>query len=157
MIVTNNGYGISTAADTHHGERRICDRAKAFQIENNFVDGLSPEKVWAALVDAMDYVRTKRRPYLLEIAVTRLNGHSSSSGANRVNGEEDPLELFAKKLQKSNWISESEVNSLKDEALKETRIALDEVMNEPYPDPSTVNDHTFAGAFKGGLPGRGEN
>ncbi len=32
----------------------------------------------------MRYVRTERRPFLLEAHVSRLNGHSSSSGANRV-------------------------------------------------------------------------
>ena len=154
MIVTNNGYGISTTADTQHGERRICDRAKAFQIENNFVDGTSPEKVWAALSDAFDYVRGTRKPYLLEIAVTRLHGHSSSTGGNRIVEESCPIDLFEKKLLKADWIGSDECQKLKDEGFKEMRQALDLVLNDPQPDASTVLDHSFVGSFKGGLPGR---
>ena len=39
----------------------------------------------------MDYVRTERRPFLLEAMVSRLYGHSSASGANFVPEEADCL------------------------------------------------------------------
>ena len=42
MIVTNNGWGISTPACSQHGEKHIIDRGKAFGIPGEVVDGNDP-------------------------------------------------------------------------------------------------------------------
>src|SRR5438270_442803 len=42
MIVTNNGWGISTAVESQLGERRIVDRGAAFGIPGEVVDGNDP-------------------------------------------------------------------------------------------------------------------
>src|SRR6516225_1006240 len=39
MIVENNGWGISTAACTQHGERHVFERGQAFNIPGEVVDG----------------------------------------------------------------------------------------------------------------------
>lgn len=153
MIVTNNGFGISTPGSTQHGERNIADRAKAFRIENAIADGNDVEKTWKALRDALDYVRTTGRPYLLELKVSRLYGHSSSSGGNREN-EDCPIELFEKRLLKQKWMTKAEIAKVWDAAQQEAVDAAELVKNEPYPDSSTVHDRTFANEGRGGLPGR---
>ncbi|MBS1983910.1 MAG: thiamine pyrophosphate-dependent dehydrogenase E1 component subunit alpha [Bdellovibrionales bacterium] len=153
MIVTNNGYGISTPGNTQHGERHIADRAKAFRIENNVADGNTPEKCWDAIRDALDYVRSSGKPYLLELKVSRLYGHSSSSGAARAD-EDCPIDMFEKKLIKQGWLKKDAAQAVWDEAVKEANDALDIVRTEAYPDASTVHDHTFADNGRGGLPGR---
>lgn len=154
MICTNNGYGISTPGKTQHGERHIADRAKAFRIENNVADGNSPEKVWEALRDAMDYVRTLGKPYLLELKVSRLNGHSSSSGGARVADELCPVDSFEKKLIKQGWLKPAEAKAVWDDAWAEANEALDAARRDPEPDPATVLDHSFANGERAGLPGR---
>jgi TPP-dependent pyruvate/acetoin dehydrogenase alpha subunit len=106
------------------------------------------------LSDAFDYVRSSRKPYLLEINVSRLNGHSSSSGGNREVGEIDPIDVFEKKLFKNQWLGADEAQNFKDEAFKECREALDEASQESYPSPDTVMEHSFLGMFKGGLPSK---
>src|SRR5690349_9835924 len=98
MVVTNNGYGISTAACTQHGERHVVDRGAAFGIPGEVVDGNDPVASWHALARAFRYCRSLRRPYMVEALVSRLYGHSSSSGALRVKGEVDCIEEFEKKL-----------------------------------------------------------
>ena len=152
MIVTNNQFGISTPAQSQHGERHIADRGKAFGMQTAVVNGNSPEKIWEVLSDAMDYVRTKGKPFLLEVEVSRLYGHSSSSGGNRIE-EACCVDLFAKKLIKNGWVTETEVKSEFDKAWAEANAALDLTRQESWPDPSTVLDHSFVGS-RGGLPGR---
>lgn len=155
MIVTNNGYGISTPAATQHGERNIADRGKAFGIETGTVDGLSPEKVYPALEKALDYVRDTGRPYLLEVSCSRLYGHSSSSGANFESHEICPIESFGKRLVKQGWLTDEEIKKMHDDAHAEALAAFEKVRGESFPDPSTVLDHSFApGPFRGGVPGR---
>ena len=80
IIVTNTQWGISTAASTQHGEKRIADRGKAFGMRTGTIDGNDPEVAYHGLKAAMDYVRSERKPFVLEAAVSRLYGHSSSSG-----------------------------------------------------------------------------
>ncbi|HVJ65391.1 MAG TPA: thiamine pyrophosphate-dependent dehydrogenase E1 component subunit alpha [Bdellovibrionota bacterium] len=154
MIVTNNQYGISTPAGTQHGEKHIADRAKAFGIKCERADGVSPEKAWEAISEAMEYVREKGKPYLLELMVSRLYGHSSSSGANYIDGEECPIKSFEKKLLKNEWLSKAQIEKVWNDALEEAATAVATARSESWPDPSTVLDHSFANNQKAGLPGR---
>jgi len=154
MIVTNNQFGISTPAQTQHGEKNIADRAKAFGIKTSVVDGNNPEKIWAALQSSMDYVRSTGKPFLLEVSVSRLNGHSSSSGGNREKGFDDPIDLFEKRLAKLGWISKDFLQECTDAAWAEANLALDNARKESLPEASTVQDHFFANNERGGIPGR---
>lgn len=154
MIVTNNGYGISTQANTQHGEKLISDRGRAFGIQTANTDGNSPEKIWSALESALEYVRSTGKPYLLEVAVSRLHGHSSSSGALRNADEFCCIDNFEKKLIKNNWLTEEEAKQIFAEAHTEAAEAYAQVKGEEWPAAETFQDHTFANGERGGLPGR---
>ena len=58
-----------------------------------------PRPAYAALAEAMDYIRETRRPFCLQGNVSRLNGHSSSSGGTRVD-ERDCIAEYEAKLVK---------------------------------------------------------
>lgn len=154
LIATNNKYGISTPAETQHGEKNIADRARAFGITAQTVDGNAPEKIWAALETAFDTIRSTGKPYFLEVMVSRLHGHSSSSGAARTLDELCPIDAFEKKLLKSGWITEKDIDAIKAAAHAEAQEAHEQVKSETYPAASTFQDHTYAGNVRGGVPGR---
>jgi 2-oxoisovalerate dehydrogenase E1 component alpha subunit len=143
MIVTNNGYGISTPACSQHGEKQIIDRGKAFGIPGEVVDGNDPVASWHALERAFRHCRRERRPYLLEARVSRLYGHSSSSGAHRVKGEPDCIELFEKRLVEAG-VDADELAQVHDEAQADIEAALEQVLQEPAPAPGDVEMHTYA-------------
>ena len=111
IIVTNNQYGISTPAGTQHGERHIADRGKAFGMKTGVIDGNDPELAYAGIKDAMDYVRKERKPFVLEAMVSRLYGHSSSSGANYVTEEADCITQFEKKLEQAGHLSRAQADA----------------------------------------------
>jgi len=144
ILVTNNEWGISTPARTQHGEKKISDRGRAFGIEAKTVDGNDPENAYRELKKAMDYVRTERKPFLLEAMVSRLYGHSSSSGANFVNEEVDPLAQFEKRLEDRGVLSRSHMDELRAKYTQELLDASKRVRGEPQPDGGTVYDHVFA-------------
>ena len=75
------------------------------------MDGNDPIASWHAIQRAMDYCRNKRRPYLLEALVSRLHGHSSSSGAIRVKNEMDCIPVFERKLLDAHAIDEHELDA----------------------------------------------
>lgn len=144
MIVTNNGYGISTPGSEQHGEKHIADRGKAFGIRTAVIDGNDVESAYRGLEEAMRYVRRERKPFLLEAYVSRLYGHSSSSGSNYVDTEIDCITEIEKKLIARGLRSASECEALQAQYEQLLLDAAKMVTLEPKPEPSSVWDHVFA-------------
>jgi 2-oxoisovalerate dehydrogenase E1 component alpha subunit len=144
MVVMNNGWGISTPACSQHGEQHVIDRGKAFNIPGEVVDGNDPVASWHAIERAMAYCRTKRRPYMLEAMVSRLHGHSSSSGAARVSGEVDCISQFEEKMLEAGVIDHETIERLRRDAHAEVDSAADQVAQEARPKPEDVEKFTYA-------------
>jgi 2-oxoisovalerate dehydrogenase E1 component alpha subunit len=144
IVVENNGWGISTPATSQHGERHVIDRGKAFGIPGEVVDGNDPIASWHGVRRAMHYCRQERRPYMLEALVSRLYGHSSSSGALRVKNEPDCIALFEKKLREAGILGPEAIQQIHEEAEAEIEAASDQVMREPRPTPAEVYKYTYA-------------
>ena len=164
MIVTNNHYGISTDVDAVHTHRPIADRAIPYGVRHERIDGNDPVATWNGLDRAMRYCRRERKPFLLEAAVSRLHGHSSSSGAQRNWSETDPLATFEQQLLDAGAIDTATVRALKEEAKAEADAAVVETMTEAEPTPDDVYAYTYAPSAVDavypkdfmGLPGRNE-
>jgi 2-oxoisovalerate dehydrogenase E1 component subunit alpha len=144
MIVTNNRWGISTAFEGQHGYEQIADRGKAFGMPTAVVDGNDPEASYAAIKTAMEYVRTERKPYLLEAMVSRLRGHSSASGANPVKGEVDCLDVFERRLEERRLLTRAQMDQLRETYTQELADAAARVHDEPQPEPGAIWDYVFA-------------
>lgn len=144
IIVTNNQFGISTPYEGQHGEVRISDRGKAFGMPTATIDANDPETAWFALKKAMDYVRTERKPFLLEAMVSRLYGHSSASGANFAKEEVDCLSRFEKKLEERGILTRAQADDMRAKMTQELLEASKRVREEPQPKAETIWDHVFA-------------
>jgi len=144
IIVTNNKWGISTPYHEQHGEPLISERGRAFGIRSKTIDGNDPEIAWGELADAMEYVRTERKPFLLEAMVSRLYGHSSASGANRINDESDCLNGFESRLVERGHLKREEADDLRKRFTEELQDAARRVRDEPQPSGDTIHDHVFS-------------
>ncbi len=144
LIITNNRYGISTHYDEQHpAEKPIIARAEAFGIKSKIIDGIDPENAWFEIKTAMEYVRTERKPYLLEVNVSRLYGHSSSTGCNFIQEEVDCIEIYARKLIEAGLLTQEKFEDLKNHYLQEGHEALEKVRSEPFPAPESIYDDIF--------------
>jgi 2-oxoisovalerate dehydrogenase E1 component alpha subunit len=145
ITVTNNHWGISTAAESQIGTPRIAERAAPYPAtQYETVDCNDPIACWHAIDRGMRYCREQRKPFLLEALVSRLHGHSSSSGAQRNFTETDCVANFEQKLIDVGAIDAEQVRQLKAEARKEIDDAVAMVVAEPKPQAADVNDHTYA-------------
>jgi 2-oxoisovalerate dehydrogenase E1 component alpha subunit len=143
MIVMNNGWGISTAHATQHAMPNIIDRGRPFGIPGEVVDGNDPVACWFAIEQAMRHCRSQRRPYMLEARVSRLYGHSSSSGAPH-SGEPDCLALFEGRLLEAGLIDRATLARIYEEAKAEADAAAAQAVREPKPEPYDVEKYTYA-------------
>jgi 2-oxoisovalerate dehydrogenase E1 component alpha subunit len=144
VIVANNQWGISTPASLVHGEKHIADRAKAFGIRTAVIDGNDTETAYRELARAMEYVRTERKPFLLEAMVSRLYGHSSASGANLVTEEGDCLTLLEKKLEERKIMTRAAIDELRARTTQELLDASKRVRDEPQPKGEDIWKHVYA-------------
>jgi 2-oxoisovalerate dehydrogenase E1 component alpha subunit len=144
IVVTNNGYGISTPHASQHGEGSIVDRGRAFGVPAAVVDGNDPVASWHALERAIRYCRRQRGPYLLEARVSRLRGHSSATGARPVAGEPDCLAHFEDRLREAGILDRQAVEEVHAAARAEIEEALEQVLREPAPTAEDVYRDTYA-------------
>jgi 2-oxoisovalerate dehydrogenase E1 component alpha subunit len=144
IIVTNNGWGISTPGNEQHGEKNVADRGKAFGMRTATIDGNDPESAYRGLEEAMRYVRRERKPFLLEAYVSRLYGHSSSSGSNLVETEIDCLVEIEKRLASRGLRTAAECSALRETHEQRLLEAAKMVVAEPRPEPEQALEHVFA-------------
>src|SRR5262249_47217578 len=123
--------------------KAIIDRGKPFGIRGEVVDGNDPVASWQAVHRAMEYCRRERKPYMLEATVSRLYGHSSSSGAPR-SSDPDCITLFEEKLLAAHIIDEENLERIHREAREEADEAAAQAMREPKPEAGDVEKFTYA-------------
>lgn len=143
ISVQNNKWGISTHYEGQHGETFIADRAKAFNIKARVIDGNDPIEVYRILEEDMAYIRKTGKPAFIEAMVSRLNGHSSATGANPISTELDPVKIFEKKIVDQGVMTTAAIKTLwaeyEEEGVKATEIAR----GEPVPQADSIWDNVF--------------
>lgn len=143
IVVTNNRWGISTPYEGQHGEERISERGRAFNIRSRTVDGNDVVASWEALQEAFTYVRQERKPFLLEAMVSRLYGHSSADGANVHPEEVDCLKRFEEKLAGEGILTREQMDAVRKRWTDEIAELARKVREEPLPSPESIWRHVY--------------
>ena len=155
IIVVNNGWGISTKEETQHGEKKISDWAMAFPgMPSRTINGNDVAESWTALAEAFAYVRKNRKPYLLEAKCSRLYGHSSSSGANRI-PEADCIETLEKSMIASGLTKAAALKKVWENEAIALDAAHQQVKKEPFPVEASVWEDVFADGLPPSYPTKG--
>ncbi|MGO9830822.1 MAG: thiamine pyrophosphate-dependent dehydrogenase E1 component subunit alpha [Myxococcaceae bacterium] len=143
IIVTHNHWGISTAASTQQGPTSLADRGKAFGMRTASVDGNDAVASYRVLKEAFAYVRSERKPFLLEAMVSRLYGHSSASGANLVPSEVDCLVNFEELLEKHGILTRAAMDQVRERWTKEIGELARQVRDEPMPAAESIWNNVY--------------
>lgn len=144
ITVQNNKWGISTNYDSQHGEKHVSDRGRPFGIRTAVHNGNDPIEAYLAIKSDLEYIRKTRKPVLSEFRVSRLYGHSSASGANRVQGEEDCILNFEKTLVDNKILTSNECEKIRDTYFEDIREKAERIRSEPTPQKETLWDLVYA-------------
>ena len=120
LICENNHLAGNVRPEDYQPVDAVRIRAISYGIQSRYVDGNDVQKVIAAAQDAAHYVRTERRPLLLECDTTRLGRHKQGQGDIRTAEEIALLALRDPLLTLS--LTEGrrrELEAIVDSALKE--------------------------------------
>ncbi len=150
-ICENNQYGMGTSQDRAMSTRNIAKKAEAFEMANEFVDGMDVMAVREATIRAIERARKDGSPTLLEIRAYRYMGHSMSDPGNYRTREEiakyqerDPIVLFKDSLKEAKVLTEKDFEKIEQEAMEATAKAVKFAEESPFPDESELFTDVYA-------------
>ena len=150
-ICENNQYGMGTSQERAMSSRNIAKKAEAFEMANEFVDGMDVMAVRDATLRAIERARKESLPTLLEIRAYRFMGHSMSDPGNYRTRREiakyqerDPIVLFKDSLKEAKVLGDKDFEKIEQEAVRTVERAVKFAEESPYPDESELMTNVFA-------------
>jgi pyruvate dehydrogenase E1 component subunit alpha len=145
-IIENNRYGMGTSVSRSSASPNLFGRATPFGIPGYQVDGMNVLAVMAAVQEAVDYARSGKGPFILEMLTYRYRGHSMSDPAkyrskdevSRMRQEHDPIDQVRKRLIDGGLADENRLKTIDNEIKAQITEAADFATQSPEPDPSEL-------------------
>ena len=147
FVIENNKYGMGTSVNRSSAGDNLSDRGKAYGIKSEIVDGMDIIAVRDAAIRAIEYCRSGKGPYILEMKTYRYRGHSMSDPAkyrtrdevDKIRKTSDPIENIKILLNKMGV----EDKALKDIDVKiKSKIADAAKFAQDSPEPSEAELYT---------------
>jgi pyruvate dehydrogenase E1 component alpha subunit len=145
-VIENNRYAMGTSVNRASAQTDFSKRGVSFGIPGEQVDGMDVREVYAAGQRAIDYARSGKGPYILEMQTYRYRGHSMSDPAKyrtkdevaRMREEHDPIEQVRRRLLESWNLSEDELKAIDSRVREIVNEAAEFATHDPEPDPSEL-------------------
>jgi acetoin:2,6-dichlorophenolindophenol oxidoreductase subunit alpha len=151
FVCENNLYGEYSPVRWTTPLDRLADRASAYAMPSEQVDGNDVLAVRELVGQAVDRARAGDGPTFVEALTYRQKGHSRTDpGAYRPPGEleqwleRDPILLFERHLLEHGLASDEELQRLRRDADQAVREATDRALAWPDPDPAERFEDVYA-------------
>ena len=150
-ICENNQYGMGTSLERAMSLQDVSQKACAYELASEFVDGMDVLAVREAVARAVERARKNYLPTLIEVRTYRFMGHSMSDPGNyrtraeiEKHQERDPIKLFTASLKEKGILTDERLAEIE----KEVREAVDHAARfadeSPEPDPKELYTHVYA-------------
>jgi TPP-dependent pyruvate/acetoin dehydrogenase alpha subunit len=133
--------------------RDLADRAKAYGIPAEIVDGNDVIAVYEATQRAAAQARRGQGPFLIEAKTFRMKGHAEHDNQAYVPKElleewkqKDPLDRYERWLQTERLATEDELQQVTARVEAEIEADLEFALNSPFPDKSVTYENVYATA-----------
>ena len=154
FVIENNGYGEHTGADYAVGAESIADRAAAFGMPAETVDGVNFFDVRDAMARALERARAVEGPYTLVTECPRYLGHFVGDPQPYRTEEEiaearakDGLVHFRKKVTEAGIMSDDDLDIIEAEIRREIDEAVAYAIDAPFPHVEDLETNVYASAY----------
>jgi 2-oxoisovalerate dehydrogenase E1 component len=151
FIVENNRYGMSVPIENAAAKLDIADRACAYDMPGEVVDGMDVLAVREAVGRAVDRARQGAGPSLIECQAYRWYGHSRSDPRKYRTKEEeaewkarDPIPSLAAWLVENGICTQTEVDAVEEQVESAIDAATEFALNSPTPPVEDVEKFVYA-------------
>jgi pyruvate dehydrogenase E1 component alpha subunit len=129
----------------------VVDRAKAYGMPGEIVDGNDLEAVYLTTKRAVARARAGQGPTFIECKSMRMHGHSEHDSAKYVPRElltvwkeRDPIIRAERRLKELDYADEAAFREVEERVKKEVEAAVEFGEQSPYPSGPEVLDGVFA-------------
>src|SRR5574341_3511 len=151
VIVEHNGYAYSTPTSRQTAVRRLADKAKAYGVSAETVDGNDVFTVYEASKRAVDRARRGEGVTLIEVVTYRRKGHAEHDDQRYQPKEErehwaklDPIDRYVGRLVTEGWADEARLKAVDARVTAELDGAVATAESEPFPDGATALGEVLA-------------
>jgi pyruvate dehydrogenase E1 component alpha subunit len=150
-ICENNQYGMGTSLARAMSLRDIAQKACAYEIASEFVDGMDVLAVREAVQRAVERGRKSYLPTLLEVRTYRFMGHSMSDPGNyrtraeiEKHQERDPIKLFSASLLEEKILDQKSLEQIDKDVREEVERSVRFAEESPEPSPEELFTDIYA-------------
>ena len=151
FFCNNNQYAYSTPLHLQMAIPNVADRAKAYGMPGEIVDGNDVAEVYLAAKHAIARARAGEGPTFLEFKTMRMHGHSEHDPAKYVPRElleewkkKDPILKAEQLLKQLGYGKEAYFQEVAERAKKEVEAGLEFAEQSPLPDGCEVLEGVYA-------------
>ncbi|HEX8070974.1 MAG TPA: pyruvate dehydrogenase (acetyl-transferring) E1 component subunit alpha [Pyrinomonadaceae bacterium] len=154
-VCENNQYGMGTSLARAMSQSDVSQKACAYGLASEFVDGMDVLAVYEATKRAADRARDESLPSLIEVRTYRFMGHSMSDPGNyRTRAEiekyqeRDPVKVFAESLKQKQVLDDAVLKEIEARVRAEVERAVKFADGSPEPAPEELYTHIYAQPIK---------
>jgi len=147
----NNQYGMGTSLARAMSIQDVSQKAPAYGMASEFVDGMDVLAVREATQRAVERARKESLPTLIEVRTYRFMGHSMSDPGNyrtraeiEKHQERDPVKLFSDSLKHKGVMDDASLKELENRVRAEVEHAVKFADESPLPAPEELFTHIYA-------------
>lgn len=151
LIIENNQFAYSTPTKLQYLCERLADRAHAYGIAGEQVDGNDVVAMAGACRRAVERARAAQGPTLIEAVTMRMRGHAEHDDASYVPSDlieawqrRDPIVRFETLLRRQKLIQQKEIEALAAECNAAIDDAVAYAESCPFPAPESAADSPYA-------------
>ena len=150
-ICENNQYGMGTSLARAMSGQNVAQKAAAYEMESEFVDGMDVLAMRRATQRAIKRARENYLPTLIEARTYRYMGHSMSDPGNyRTRAEiekyqeRDPIKIFTADLKENGFLTDKDIADIEARVKEEVESSVRFAEESPEPDPSELYTNVYA-------------
>jgi 2-oxoisovalerate dehydrogenase E1 component len=153
FLIEDNGYAISVPVEVQTAGGDVSRLVEGFpDLLVERCDGTDPVESLETLKRAVEYCRQRKGPALVHAKVIRPYSHSLSDDEKlyrpdeerTTDAERDPVKRFGALLVEEGFVTQDELQKLKDEVDREVSEAADAALASPQPAPDTAALYVYS-------------
>jgi len=152
FVCEHNGYASTAAATSFTSVANIVERAPAYNMPAELVDGNDALAVYQAMKRAVERARTGGGPTLIEAKTYRIKGHYVGDPMLYRDKQEleawlqrDAIVRLETQLREQGLLDDTSKQQAQQAIEQEISEAIEFARNSPFPSPDEVTDDLFAG------------
>ena len=151
FVNENNQFAESTPQTYSSGSKTIAERAAAYGIPGERVDGKDLVAVYEAAGRAIERARKGEGPTILECVTYRNYGHfegdeqkyKAPSGDEKAFADRDCIEDFANYLKKEKILTAKEIKAIEEKSNEDIAHAIKFAQDSPVPRPEALFEDVY--------------